>query len=563
MTGWVTRASLLQIVLLFFSFGFALYFLSLFNGFVADDNVYVVGNPFIRHFNLAAFFSGSSYYSGDVTQLAGIYYKPVFTLVTSLLFNLGGGQPFLMHLVQVLIHITNSILLFLLFSKFFPRLLSVFLALMFLVHPGNVESVAYIADLQDVLFFCFGMAALLLAFAERITWKRGVAIGSFLLLSLLTKESGILFLPTIIVLAWVANRKQLKVIAGIPVVVFAIYLFLRFVVAQVYLNKHVIAPIMAASLPERLLTMPKIIISYICLFFFPLHLSWGQHWLVKELTVTDVSIPLLVIAVIVTLLVLLFIKTEDKLRMMFLFFLTMTVFGLGLHAQLIPLDFTFAERWVYFPMAGFLGLVGIVIEVMTHKKLPHQAVFVTACLVLVLLSMRTFIRVLDWKDDYTLASHDVQVDHASLALENNLGFELMKRGRYNEARGHLEKSVALYSDQTSLNNLAFTYAKLGDKERSLVTYRRALAMGDFYITYQNYIAELTRQEKYTEARKELKVAFLKFPNNPKLWLLLAAVAYNSGNEEEAITAAQQANLLSPGLGNFILQKIQNHEPLPL
>lgn len=545
--------------------GLLVYFVSLFNGFVADDNIYILGNPLITNFNLQTFLYGSSYYTGDVTKLAGIYYKPLFTLAVSLLFQLSHGTPFLFHLTQLLLHIVNSSLLFLFFSKFFRKKISFFLGLIFLLHPANVESVVYIANLQEPLFFFFGIIALfIISRLKTINWKSFLLISLFLLLSLLSKETGILFLLATVSYSIFFNKKKMMsfLLAGS---VFWFYIFLRFIVAHVAINKQVISPIMGASIGIRLLTLPKIIYSYLLLFFFPKNLSWGQHWLVKSIDFPNFYFPIIIIILTAVVLLLLYlqIKNRKTLTPTFFFFLSVSIMGLSLHSQLIPLDFTFADRWIYFPMMGFLGLFGIFLQNVLNKKISPILLISLSIILLAVLTVRSFIRTLDWKDDYTLSIHDVKVDPDSFALQNNLGVVLVGRGNYLEAKKHLEKSLELYPIQGTYDSLAFVYSKLGNPEKSLQFYEKSLGMGDFYMTYQNYIAELIRQKKLNEALNETKLALKKYPYNPKLWLLLAVVEYEQGNTDEAIISAQNANVLSPGIGDFVLSKIENKLPIPL
>jgi protein O-mannosyl-transferase len=553
----------LQVGLIIFLLGFCTYFFSIFNGFVADDNVYILANTQIRNFDWSTFLSGSSYYSGDATRLSGIYYKPLFTFVTSLLFVLSGGHAWLFHLVQILLHIINSFLLYIFFSRLLRKDLSLFLTLIFLVHSGNTESVVYIADLQDVMFFMFGILAVVLVQTGSINIKKGLWVGFFLLLSLLAKESGLMFLPTIIVTVWISNRNHLRSTILTSTLVFVTYLFLRFGVAHVQINHQAISPIMKASFETRVLTMPKIVYSYLRLFFWPIKLSWGQQWIVNRIDFENFVLPIGAIFSLSATMIWFFKKLLQKEKIIFAYFIAITAIGLGMHAQLIPLDFTFAERWAYFPMIGFLGLMGVVLLHFENKIFHSNTVLFVAMGILLVLSLRTTVRSLNWKNDFTLVSHDILLDPNSLTLQNNLGYELMNRGQFELAKDHLEKSISLYPDQSSLNNLAFVYAKLGVYEKSLDTYKQALILGDYYLTYQNYIAELIRQKKIDLASNEITIALKKYPNNPRLWLLLTAIEYNSGNTENAIQAAQRANGLSPGVGNYLLLKIQQNQPIAL
>src|SRR6266700_2801169 len=92
-------------------------------------------------------------------------------------------------MASLIIHITDTFLLFFLLKRFFNRTLALFLSLVFLVHPLQVESVAWIAAADNPLFFLFGISALLLSVKDRVSLKRLIGLCCLLLLSLLTKET--------------------------------------------------------------------------------------------------------------------------------------------------------------------------------------------------------------------------------------------------------------------------------------------------------------------------------------------------------------------------------------
>src|ERR1700722_16452791 len=143
--------------------GLIVYCNSLFNGFIMDDTWQIVNNSIIHSLtNIPLFFSGSTFDMGEAQMLAGNYYKPLMSLYFSILYTFFGATPFPYHLVQLILHILNSIFVFLLFKKFFTRPLSLFLSLIFLVHPINQEAAIYAADIQDILYFLFGIIALLI-----------------------------------------------------------------------------------------------------------------------------------------------------------------------------------------------------------------------------------------------------------------------------------------------------------------------------------------------------------------------------------------------------------------
>ncbi len=138
--------------------GFIVYFNMLFNGFVWDDITYILNNPQVHSINLSTIFGPSLFNS----SFAG-FYRPIYFLYTSLLYSVFQDTSFIYHITQLLLHIVNTILVYFLFKRFFSRYLALFLSLLFLIHPIQVESVSYIIGANSVLFFLFGISALLLS----------------------------------------------------------------------------------------------------------------------------------------------------------------------------------------------------------------------------------------------------------------------------------------------------------------------------------------------------------------------------------------------------------------
>jgi tetratricopeptide (TPR) repeat protein len=125
------------------------------NQFVTfDDNLYITENPHLT--------SGLTW---DTVGWAFTYYQanwhPLTWLSHALDVSLFGLKPAGPHLVNVLIHAINAVLLFLLleFATGF-RWRSLMVAALFALHPINVESVAWAAERKNVLSALFFLLAL-------------------------------------------------------------------------------------------------------------------------------------------------------------------------------------------------------------------------------------------------------------------------------------------------------------------------------------------------------------------------------------------------------------------
>jgi hypothetical protein len=220
-TSW--QASLVIVVM-----GFAAYFDSLKNQFLGDDVGQIINNPPIHSIaHIKLFFEGGTFYIGKgFVPLYGFYFRPLMTTVFSLIYTLFGSHPFYFHVVQLLICIGSAILLYLFFRFSFKPALSLFLALIFLVHPIDSQIVFAIASMQDALFFFFGILGLYLLFRFK-SKKSLVLVALCFFMSLLAKETGFLFVAMALLYLFWFKRKQLYKFVITMVIPIALYMILR------------------------------------------------------------------------------------------------------------------------------------------------------------------------------------------------------------------------------------------------------------------------------------------------------------------------------------------------
>ena len=471
---WTTVKAINWIIVI----GLLVYCNSLLNGFAGDDSGQIVTNIFVHSLaNIAHFFSGSTFYSNAEGNF-GMYYKPMMMIVYSLLYTLFGPTPFVYHLLQLLFHIVNTCLLLLFFSRFFDKKVSFLLAILFLIHPINNETVVYIANLQDVLFTFFG----LLALKFFIDKKSFILVGILLLLSLLSKESGIIFFPILILyyllFSQKSKSKSLILILSLSTVI-AIYLCMRIGIGNIGFQTKYLYMAQNATLLQRLFTIPSILTYYLRMVFFPVTIAYGWYWVVTRPTFENFGIPLLVamMVFIIVLLPLYFLRMQKKQWKEYFFFLCVFIISLSMSLQLIPLDFTVADRWFYFPMVGLLGMFGTVITYFSQrtKNIQVKKLFVIFCVcIVVLLTCRTFVRTFNWSNNYTLCSHDEKINRNSYTLELCLGNEYRKLKEYNLAIYHLKRSIYLYPKfPMAVYYLGWTFQQEGKYDEAIHWYRKA------------------------------------------------------------------------------------------
>lgn len=497
--------------------GIILYGFSLFNGFVWDDEMLRDTSVLTTH----------------------TYFRPITAALNSSLFTLFGSQPFIFHLFSVYFHIATAVLLFYLFKRFFRENLALFLSLLFLVHPSNVEAVCFASAMQEILFTFVGLAGLYLCVIIKkenyidpvsghgMTQRRRNDISPispvtifgaiiFSTLALLIKETGIVFLALTFLYLLLFRRKNMREIQlflACAIIVFFTYVFARFSIGNTYVQGAGLFPIMRVSFATRMMNVPMIILYYLGIFFVPLKLGIAQNWVIHTITFKDFWLPLLVDVGFFGLVVGGFAKkdsscinrvTQNDTKFsnikIFIFFFLWFIIGLLPHVQIVALNMTVAERWMYFPMIGLLGMAGCVmlsvtkhlakrekdsscINLITQNDTKIRMIICTT--IISLFFLRSFMRTLDWRSGLALYSSNISPT-SSFDLQNNMGVELFRAGKYTEAKKYFEKSVALAPYWwVNWNNLGASYEREHNYAKAQECYEKSIHNGQYSLAYEN------------------------------------------------------------------------------
>ncbi|MBA2685430.1 MAG: tetratricopeptide repeat protein [Gemmatimonadaceae bacterium] len=170
------------------------YLSSLTFGFVYDDLGVIVEVP-SRHTWLGVAQAWvQSYWGNPETGL----YRPVAQFMYALLWNLGGGKPWIFHLYAIVIHVATTLGLWWLLARATNKWAAFFGALLFAVDPVHVEAVANIVNSSEVLVAMFGIACIgvLLRASMKsdggvvIGWKPALLAAGAYMLAIGAKESG-------------------------------------------------------------------------------------------------------------------------------------------------------------------------------------------------------------------------------------------------------------------------------------------------------------------------------------------------------------------------------------
>jgi Flp pilus assembly protein TadD len=231
---------------------------------------------------------------------------------------------------------------------------------------------------------------------------------------------------------------------------------------------------------------------------------------------------------------------------------TATVFAVTLLPVLGWVPFTFqdhstvADRYLYLSMLGpALGLAWLC---RPNVKGTRRAVVVVGCVLflggLTILSMS---QVQHWRSNTSLFKHALEVNPRSSLSLNNLGLTLANHGKIEDAIGHFHKALNIRPDYPhALNNLGNALFRQGRTDEAITHYCKALLIKpDYAKAYNNLAIALAQKYNMADSIAYFQKALLIKPDFVGAHYNLANALKQQGRIEEAIAHFQKALLIRP------------------
>lgn len=338
--------------------GFLVFGSTLSFDFAYDDLGVIVSNPNVQSFDKFWETLSLPYWSGE--KNANVVYRPISSWSFIINNVMGGRDPNIFHLTNVILHISVGILVFILLLNYgVQHFAALCIALLFLIHPVQSEAVANIVGRTGILATLFMIWGLLVYEKKRPYW-----MPVFFLLALLSKESAIIFPGLLGIREIFRTNKHSKKTFGIVAIGLSLALIFYFLLRhhatgaffQGQPTPFIDNPLVGLPFGVRIRTALWVFALYLQKIIWPLNLSadysfnqisivgtwWDWHW-----------IPGLV-AVIVLFILILNRRIHKFIRIGAGFYLV----GFSLTSNLIlPITNIMAERFLYFPIIGFLLMV--------------------------------------------------------------------------------------------------------------------------------------------------------------------------------------------------------------
>lgn len=431
------------------------------------------------------------------------FYRPLVNL-TFLLDNwFWGLNPTGYHLTNIILHILATLLVHGIAKQIAAdKVIGFLTGLFFALHPIHTEAVAWINGRNNLVSIVFYLAAFycyLLA-SSRLIWRYRVMTFFFLACSIFSKEYAVTF-PLVIFLHEISRIDRFAQFPAFLkkitpwwlgcLVVFIVYWGTRALV----LSGPSTLDFQWEQLPQRLLTLPQILISYFKLLIFPVNLT-PYHTIDQATRIFDFGflIPFGLICFLTVIWVWSFRKSK-----LFFFALSWIWVTLLPVINLVPIPFAaslISERHLYLPSVGFCLLLAALVNMMRQ----HQAIHFnlkTGILGLMIIILAgsyawgTVKRNRVWQTDQALWKATTATSPTDFRARCNLAIAYARNNRWQDALPEAEQAVRLRPElDTPHFILAVIRMRMGQNEMAEKGFERVLSINPHHPDALKYLNEL-------------------------------------------------------------------------
>lgn len=469
-----------------------------------DDDNYIKNNSLIYSINLKEIFS--QYVMGN--------YHPITILTLAIEYHFFGLNETGYHTINLLLHLLNVTLVFytvfLISDKAGVALVA---SLLFGIHPIHVESVAWAAELKDLLYAFFFLVSYIfyLNYIKKLKRKFYFFALLVFLFALFSKAMAV-SLPVVLLLTDYFKERKITINTLLEKLPFFL-LSLAFGVVAVFAQKSSDAiQVFDFTLPQRIVFACYGFITYLYKLLLPISLYAFYPYPVKN--GNDIPFQFyLYILFFLGLAVTVFYSLRFTRKIVFGFgFFAVTIF---LVLQLLPVGMAImADRYCYLPSIGIFYLAGELFIFLWRKKLKLAPIVLLSAFT-IFFSVKTYAVCGVWKNDLTLWNDAIRQDQTIPIAYYNRANIFRDENKIDEAFNDYDKAIKLKPD--------------------------------FIEAYVNRGAILRKEKKFDEALNDFNKAIELKPDYTEAYVNRGALFQDENKIEEALNDFNKAIKLKPDL----------------
>lgn len=540
---------------------------------------------FVRLDDYSHLFDNPHLQGRSLSGLAALWVKPYFNLYIPVTYSvwwaatLVGGlwgplkeSAWLFHGLNLAVHVTNAALVFALLRRLLdlaqaasdPRAaarsctVALLAALVFALHPMQVETVAWVSELKGGLSTGFGLLGLWWYYRSPKRLPTAICFVA----AMLAKPSAIVFPGVLLLIDRILLGRSLRKSVTGP----ALYGLL--LLPLLLVTKHLQPDSMLDVVPtpaQRLVVAADALAFYVTkvVFPFPLAVDYGRS---PQLVLGDLPgwrLGLLALLSVAGVAVVVYALARPRPRapdatagVWLLCGWSIFLLALAPVLGLVPFGFqqfsTVADHYVYLPLLG----LGVMVVGLLIRLGPFVSTRWVAAVVLAACAVLSFQQAGRWRSNESLFAHTVRVNPRSYLACQSLAEEHLHGGRYDEAIAWATRALAIRPDYVNAQlTLALGWSQQGEAAKALALYESFLARNPSTVgtrarlvasLHNNLGMLLARSGRTAEAVEHFRTAIAIFPRSLNAHLNLGNLALQEGRYLDAIAELETAQALNPG-----------------
>lgn len=457
------------------------------------------------------------------------YWHPLTWLSLMVDYRLFGMNAGGYHWGNVLFHLANSLLLYLVLRKMTALpIRSAAVPLLFALHPLHVESVAWISERKDVLSALFFFLSILV-YVQYVEKRSRIKYFTLLILfsmGLMSKPS-IVVLPCILLLLdywplqrifpfqgvalkeskwerWLALTDKLPLFFMSSVIGIATFGTAEKMGAVVSLANLPFCARLQNALLSYGLYLKKMIWPFDLAVFYPLQTSVPfRPFALSVLTLT-----------IITGFALRWFRSRPYLGVGWFWYLGVLFPVSGLFQSGAQ---SMADRYTYLSLVGvFIALVWGAADIVQRWRISGPHIVLAAIPIILLLTGLCRVQVGYWQDNISLFEHAIQVTQNNYVAHNALGLSLANQGKIEEALNQYRQALKIQPNYVRANNnMGLTLMEKGENSKAIRYFQAAIALDPHHASaYNNMGIALAKTGDTEGAIRNFRRALEMKPHDP-------------------------------------------------
>ena len=490
-------------------------------------------------------------------------YVPIVLVSWSIDYAIGGLDPIWFHATNLLLHLINVGMVFLLVKTMTNRVMIAFItALLFGMHPMHVEAVAWVTARKDLMYTLFFVTALwsylkyLTAIIGKYKWWYLMGCFALFLMALLSKGTAVILPLVLLAFDYWYKRFDYKrlVLEKLPFI--ALSIIFALVAIKMQNDAGAMKTISHPSWLAAIATGCYGYLTYIIKVIIPYDLSVLQPYTYENGEVVYPFYYYLSAIPLIGIVALGWIKRKrwhDFNWAWLFFFITLIPV-----IQVLPFGASVtADRFTYLPYLGLFYLVGFLFDYCYNAKKQWRKPMITfGVLAICILGICSHRYTYIWKNSETLWTNVIAKYPLNTAAYLNRSAHRIEKKQFDLALLDCNKGIELNPKNATLHhNLGIITANAGDLQQSISHYSQAITLEEDYVgAYLNRGIILQQMGKDTAALNDFQSVVVHKPEEVLGHYNTGLILKKMGRWQEALPHFDKAAQLKPTMRQIFVNK---------